>query len=250
MMNPMIEAQLAHRSIRAYSQSKLTAEQLKTLLTVARHGATSAYQQQTTIIHVTDPKVREQIYQASGQPYVGGDRGELFLFIADLYRNAKIREEAGVDIEDLARMNLFLQACQDTLIAAQNMVAAAESLGLGTVYLGSITADPRLVIEALKLPRLTYPLVGLLVGEPEQSPQFKPRLPQSIVVSENAYPDFENFHEALAEYDAVVQQYYDLRDTTKTIGTFTSRIEKLLGKGAADQSPVLEILHEQGLGLK
>ncbi len=37
----------------------------------------------------------------------------------------------------------------------ERTLVAAESMGLGTVYLGSILADPRSVVQALKLPELT-----------------------------------------------------------------------------------------------
>ena len=46
------------------------------------------------------------------------------------------------------------------MIAAQNMVVAAESLGMGTVYLGSILNDNAKLSELLKLPKYVYPAVG------------------------------------------------------------------------------------------
>ena len=142
VLNDTIRAQLAHRTIRAYADDRLDEDTVTTLLDVARHGATASYQQQVTIIRVLDPAVREQLHLASGQSYVGGDRGELFVFVVDLHRNAVLRERAGADPEPLERTNLFLQGVEDTIIAAQNVVVAAESLGLGTTYLGSILADP------------------------------------------------------------------------------------------------------------
>ena len=63
---------------------------------VARHTATSSFLQACTILHITDPQVRETIGAASGQPYVGGTKGDLFIFVADLYRNSRIRAEQGV----------------------------------------------------------------------------------------------------------------------------------------------------------
>ena len=64
-------------------------------------------------------------------------------------------------------------------IAAQNVVVAAESLGMGTVYLGSILNDNAKLSELLKLPKYVYPAVGLAVGWPDQEPQLKPRLPRT-----------------------------------------------------------------------
>lgn len=250
VLNDTIRAQLAHRTIRAYADDRLDEDTVTTLLDVARHGATASYQQQVTIIRVLDPAVREQLHLASGQSYVGGDRGELFVFVVDLHRNAVLRERAGADPEPLERTNLFLQGVEDTIIAAQNVVVAAESLGLGTTYLGSILADPRRVIDALRLPERTFPLLGLLVGRPAQAPQYKPRLPREITTAVDVYPEPDEHLEALADYDATVREYYDLRDTNTRVDSFSEQIARALGTGGASTSPVLEILHSQRLCLR
>ncbi|MDU0348491.1 NADPH-dependent oxidoreductase [Actinomyces sp. MRS3W] len=247
--NATIAAQMAHRTIRAYTDEPVGEDTVTTLLDVARHAASSSFQQQVTIIRVQDPEVREQLHLASGQAYVGGDRGELFVFVVDLHRNAVIRERAGASLEPLERTALFLQGAEDAIIAAQNVVVAAESLGLGTTYLGSIIGDVRRVITALHLPKRTYPILGLLVGHPAQEPQYKPRLPREITTGVDAYPELDDHADALAAYDAEVEQYYDLRDTNNRVDAFTTQIARALGGGPASQAPVLDVLHEQLLCL-
>ena len=101
MTNETIASQLAHRTIRAYKDQPLTEEEVTTLMDVARHTATSSFLQSCTVLHITDPQVREAIGAASGQPYVGGTKGDLFIFVADLYRNSRIRAEQGVSSEAL-----------------------------------------------------------------------------------------------------------------------------------------------------
>lgn len=248
--NSTIESQLSHRTIRAFTDEPLTDEQITTLLEVARHTASSSFLQQCTILRVTDPVIREQLYLASGQPYVGGDRGELFVFIADQYRNSRIRAEGGVDSAPLHTMNLFLTAAHDALLAAQNVVVAAESLGLGTCYLGSILADPRRVITALDLPTLTFPILGLLVGHPDQEPQFKPRLPLEVIAGENTYPVVDSYADLIAEYDTVITRYYDLRDASTRVESFTNMVRTSIGTGGAHVSPMLDVLREQGFALR
>ena len=125
-----IRTLLAHRTFRAYTAEPVSREAIETILTVALHGATSSFQQQVTVIRVQDPAVHEQVHLASGQPYVGGERGELFVFVVDLHRNAVLRERAGADLEPLERTSLFLQGVEDTMIAAQNAVVAASPPGL------------------------------------------------------------------------------------------------------------------------
>ena len=252
MTNETIASQLAHRTIRAYKDQPLTEAEVTTLMDVARHTATSSFLQSCTILHITDPKVRETIGAASGQPYVGGTKGDLFIFVADLYRNSRIRAEQGISSEALGSINLFLTAVEDALLAAQNVVVAAESMGLGTVYLGSILADPRIVVKVLELPELTFPIVGLLVGHPDQEPSQKPRMPRmprSIMSAENTYPRVESYSETLADYDREVTEYYDLRSGSR-LESFTHLVATNIGVGGAHVSPIMEVLHEQGLCLR
>ena len=206
MTNETIASQLAHRTIRAYKDQPLTDAEVETLMDVARHTATSSFLQSCTVLHITDPQVREAIGAASGQPYVGGTKGDLFIFVADLYRNSRIRAEQGVSSEALGSINLFLTALEDALLAAQNVVVAAESMGLGTVYLGSILADPRATVKALELPELTFPGVGLLVGHADQEPGQKPRMPRSVTTAKNTYPR--------VDVDALTSAYERLERTS------------------------------------
>ena len=249
MTNETIASQLAHRTIRAYKERPLTEAEIETLMEVARHTAIASYLQGYTVLHITDPQVREKIYAASGQPYVGGTKGDMFIFVVDLYRNSRIRAEQGVSSEALSSMNLFLTGAEDALLAAQNVVVAAESMGLGTVYLGSILADPRLVVDALELPELTFPILGLLVGHSDQEPGQKPRLPLSILTAENTYPRVESYTEALADYDREVTEYYDLRSGSR-LESFTHLVANGIGVGGAHVSPIMQVLNEQGLCLR
>lgn len=249
LSNDTIRTQLNHRTVRAFTADPVAPEVLDTLLEVVSQAPTSSFYQQRTVIRVVDPAIRQVVREASGQPYVGGDRGELFIFVVDLWRNAQIREEAGLDNRVLESTALFFQAVEDVLIGAQNLVVAAESLGLGTVYLGSIGGDAPALIEALKLPLRTFPLVGVLVGHPAQEPALKPRLPREIATAIDTYPALDDAHEALAGYDKVVTTYYDLRDSSNPVDTFTRQIETKPGGGRAEQAPVREVLTKQRLAL-
>ncbi|SUG89245.1 oxygen-insensitive NADPH nitroreductase [Salmonella enterica subsp. enterica] len=76
----------------------------------------------------------------------------------------------------------------DTAMMGQNALTAAESLGLGGVYIGGIRNNIESVTELLKLPKHVLPLFGLCLGWPADNPDLKPRLPAELVVHENQYP--------------------------------------------------------------
>ena len=248
--NSTIKTQLNHRSIRSFTDEPVSEEIMETLFDVARHAASTVFFQMFSIIRIKDPELRELIHQATGQAYVGGDKGELLIFVVDLHRNAQIREEAGVDNEPLSWASLANFGFYDTLLAAQNLVVAAESLGLGTVYLGSIGGNREGIIEALKLPKHTFPVFGLLLGYPANVPPSKPRLPLEILVGTDAYPEVDNYHEALAEYDEQVRRYYDERTPDHPEPAFTTQIEKKIGAGGIQLEPLRARLQAQGLALR
>lgn len=94
----------------------------------------------------------------------------------------------------------------DTAMMAQNALTAAESLGLGGVYIGGLRNNIEAVTELLKLPRHVLPLFGLCLGWPADNPDLKPRLPASILVHENSYQPLDK--DALAQYDEQLAEYY------------------------------------------
>ena len=62
-------------------------------------------------------------------------------------------------------------ACNDALIAAQNAVVAAESLGIGSCYIGDIMELGETHAELLRLPRYTFPAAMLCFGRPKVRPR-------------------------------------------------------------------------------
>lgn len=246
--NSTIDYQLNHRSIRAFKPQNLSDDQLTTLYEAARHASTSMFMQQFSILHVTDPAKRAAIRRLGRQPYIG-QNGDLLIFLVDLYRNQKIRQAAGKDDGRLHTTDIFQQAVEDTVLAVQNTLLAAESMDLGGVILGSIKNNPIELVKVLDLPKMTFPLLGLQVGIPDQAPQLKPRLPLDTLVMEN------NYHRAfkasdLKDYDQVVSQYYDLRDANRRIDSFTKQIAGAkLDNHETTRDKLAAALQQQGLAL-
>lgn len=105
--NQTIDQQVNHCTIRAFKDQSLSQEQLTTLYQAARQTSTSMFMQQFSILHITDPTTRQQIREISTQPYVGAN-GDLFIFVVDLYRNQKIRQQLGTDDGRLHTTDIFM----------------------------------------------------------------------------------------------------------------------------------------------
>ena len=76
-----------------------------------------------------------------------------------------------------------IRAVMDATIAAQTVVMCAESLGLGTMYMGSIAHCETVSFEYLDLPKRTYPIFGLCIGYPPTVPTD----PMGFIPPNNAY---------------------------------------------------------------
>ena len=86
--NPTIDVLRAHRTIRKFEDTQLGLEERDALIDVARRAPTSSFRQQFSIIHVTDVAKRDALAEVAQQPYVGTSKGDLFMFVVDLYRTS------------------------------------------------------------------------------------------------------------------------------------------------------------------
>ena len=167
-MNEMVKRQLGHRTIREFKDTAIPGEVFDTLMEVARRTATSNGMQSYSIIRVTDPSIKKEIANVCSQEYVGR-APELLIFVVDQFRNNRIAKEKGAETENAADMDRFFQGFTDAPGAAKR-ANAAEAMGLGVMYLGSILNDSARICELLKLPELTFPVLGLGIGYPNQNP--------------------------------------------------------------------------------
>jgi len=196
MGNLMLERQLNHRTIREFKDGRIPEELFNKLIEVARRTPTSNGMQASSIIRVTDNQKRKEIADVCKQEYVAR-APELLILIADQYRNYRIADEKGGYEPSARDMDRFFQGFTDACLTAQNIVNAAEALDLGVVYLGSILNDAEKIIEILELPELTMPVLGLVIGYPNQNPQLKPRMSMDLRLFENTYKKFDDYLEEI-----------------------------------------------------
>lgn len=126
---------------------------------------------------------------------------EFWVFCADFNRHLQICPDAQLGLAEQLLLGVV-----DTAMMAQNALTAAESLGLGGVFIGGLRNNIEPVTELLKLPQHVLPLFGLCLGWPADNPDIKPRLPASLVVHENQYQPLNK--DVLSQYDEQLAQYY------------------------------------------
>lgn len=247
-MNQTIKNQLNHRTIREFTDERIDETTINTLLDVVNMSASSNGMQNMSVIRITDPKIKEMLAENGNQEYMARAT-ELWIFIVDLNRNYQIAKEMGTENDNIISFDKFIQGFTDAIIAAQNLTVAVESLGLGANYFGNIHNDTKNVIELLKMPKLTYPAVGVGFGVPNQNPQIKPRLDIKLKTYENSYKTYDSYLDMVKNYDQEMTTYYDLRDSGRKSESFSSQIPKKQGTSIKNRNKMFETLKKQGFVL-
>ena len=244
-MNQTIKNQLNHRTIREFTDEMIDETTINTLLDVVNMSASSNGMQNMSVIRITDPKIKEMLAENGNQEYMARAT-ELWIFIVDLNRNYQIAKEMGNENDNIISFDKFIQGFTDAIIAAQNLTVAVESLGLGANYYGNIHNDTKNVIELLKMPKLTYPAVGVGFGVPNQNPQIKPRLDIKLKTYENSYKTYDSYLDMIKNYDQEMTTYYDLRESGRKSESFSSQISKKQGSAIKNRNKMFKTLQDQG----
>ena len=245
--NEQIKNQLKHRSIRFFKDQEVEEEVLDTIFAVGQRTATSVGMQAVSIVRLTDQDLKDKVMTVAKQPYIA-KAPELFIFVVDLYRNMKIAHEKGSEVE-APTMNHFFQGAADAYLMAQNMMTAIETLGLGGTFLGNILSDPEAVIESLELPQYTFPILGMILGYPDDDPQLKPRLPMELRVSNNTYQTYDNYLEEIADYEEQSILYYDTRESNKRSDSFSKQVCQHMETHSVNRDEILKFIEKQGFDL-
>ncbi|MDN3611153.1 oxygen-insensitive NADPH nitroreductase [Vibrio ostreicida] len=240
-MTPAIETILSHRSIRKFTSQAIDSNQLETILASGLAASSSSMLQVVSIIRVTDKEKRRALAHLSGdQPYVES-AAEFLVFCIDYQRHFKINPEVQPDYTELT-----LIGAVDCGIMAQNCLLAAESMGLGGVYIGGLRSAAESVDRLLELPDYCAVLFGMCLGHPDQDPQVKPRLPTKVMVHDNQYQALNL--EDIASYDQTMQTYYAQRGSNQKQ---TNWSQQVTGKLAGESRPhIRSYLNSKGLAIK
>ncbi|HLV76629.1 MAG TPA: oxygen-insensitive NADPH nitroreductase [Marinobacter sp.] len=245
-MNTTIQLLKSHRSIRRFTDRKISRELFEELIRAGQCAATSNHVQAYTIIHVVNPEKRALLAELSGgQAYVE-TCSDFLVFCADMKRATESAEKAGADVVR-GMTEQLLVASIDAALIAQNVVVAAESEGLGICYIGGIRNNPQEVSELLRLPEHVYPVFGLCLGYPDQNPEVKPRLPLAAILKEDAY-DTSDDEALVAGFDATMKQYYQERTGGNKDTNWSEQLKPLFTSKLRPH--MKDFLNKRGFGVR
>jgi FMN reductase (NADPH)/FMN reductase [NAD(P)H] len=192
--------QLIHkrRSVRAYEDKPIPYDVVESLIKFTLRAPTAGNMMLYTILKVDDQEMKEKLADScDDQPFIA-KAPLLLVFLADYQRWYDFFLRS--DVEGLCKqrgtelrkpgVGDLMMAVNDTLIAAQNAVIAAEALGLGSCYIGDILEKYEFHRDLFKLPKYVLPVTMLCVGYPRESEEERPlsrRFDPKFVVQHNHY---------------------------------------------------------------
>ncbi len=214
-MNPTLEIIQRRRSLRNFSPQPLTDGEKEAILHSAFRSPTAGNMMLYTIIEVDDQALKDRLaVTCDNQPFIA-KAPLVLLFLADYQRWFDYFTvcEAQRKADELEKPNRLPQegdmllACCDALIAAQTAVIAAESMGIGSCYIGDILENYEVHRELFNLPRYVLPITLLVFGRPasgEMPAGQTPRFADEFIHHHNQYrrfssQDFERMYAHLDE---------------------------------------------------
>ncbi|WP_069166736.1 NADPH-dependent oxidoreductase [Nocardia altamirensis] len=229
--NPVLDVLHRHRSVRRYLTDPVTDDTLRLLISAAQSAPTSSNLQVWSVIAVRDPERRARLAALPGNQVHILQAPVLLVWTADFARLRQLAADREAPLDGADYLESSYVGFIDAALAAQNAVVAAESLGLGTVYLGALRNNPEDVAAELNLPPQVFAVFGLLVGHPDPSEdaRVKPRLPQGAVLHHETY-DLAAQRDHVADYESRIAEFYAEQELSH------SWTERVLARLASEES--------------
>ena len=188
-MNEVLQQLHERKSVRVYEDRAIEAEVKQAILEAAIQAPSAGNMALYTILDITDQEIKDKLaVSCDNQPFIA-TAPMVLIFCADYRRWYDVFCKYVEEVRKPDMGDLFL-AEADTLIAAQNAVVAAHSLGLGSCYIGDITENFEYHKELLNLPQYVVPAAMLCIGYPTAQQLQRPKPPRhavSAMVHENGY---------------------------------------------------------------
>ena len=136
-MNEVIRQLNTRKSVRAYTDMVISKAEKDAILMAAAQAPTAGNQQLYTILDITDPAIKEKLVETCDHQPMIAQAPLVLIFCADCKKWYDAYLAVGCETRTPGVGDLLL-AVSDAMIAAQNAVTAAESLGIGSCYIGDI----------------------------------------------------------------------------------------------------------------
>lgn len=183
----LYELLMKRRSVRSFEDRPVPDDVVDRLVDAANNAPTGCNMQPLSVVTVQEAGGRAKLGQMiERQPWVRNAPLSM-IFCLDFWRLKRWAELSGVEFRGHDALSHFLLGYADVMCAAQNVVILAESLGLGSVYVGRV---PYVADEArayFGMPTHVFPLMLLCLGYPKTVPRGVPKLSPAVIRHKERY---------------------------------------------------------------
>ncbi len=218
-MNETLRLLMERKSMRAFSDEPITPEEKALILSATMRAPTAGNMMLYSVLDITDQALKEKLAETCDhQPFIA-TAPLVLIFCADYRRWMQKFAAVGCDGGNPAKPeegNLLL-SCNDAIIAAETAVIAAESLGIGSCYIGDVLEQAETHIEILNLPEYVMPISMVVFGKPTEQQKNRKQLdrfPTEMIVFENAYRDLTEAELAQFGNERNIEAFYKRKHTS------------------------------------
>ena len=217
--NETIRLLYERASCRSFTDAPVPPEVLETILDAGLHAPSGGNLQPFSIIQIDDEENRQVLGEKCEQAFIGR-APVLLLFCLDLHRLQRWAELQAAPFSADHSFRHFWIAFQDTIICAQNICTAADALGLGSVYIGTVLECFAELREMLLLPEGVFPVVLLCMGYPRHAAKPRRKLGTGVVVHKDTYHELD---------DEALLQAYEVKYPDYRVQITEGRLEAIAG---------------------
>ena len=189
--NDTIKLLCNRASCRSFLDKEVPENILNKIIECGIHGATGGNLQPYSIIKISDNTTKKRLVTECEMQSIVENAPVNLLFCIDWRRTGRWAEACNAPFVATKSYRHFWIALQDTVICAQSICTAADSLGLGSVYIGTVESCFMELKSILNIPEGVFPVVLLSLGYPSKYPQPANKLGIEAIVHDEKYKDLE-----------------------------------------------------------
>jgi nitroreductase len=211
----LYDIMMKRRSVRQFKDQPIPEDVITRFMDVVNNAPSGGNMQPLSVILVQDKAARKELAQIiGGQPWVKNAPLSM-IFCLDFHRIKRWAALMDTEFKGEKALPHFLIAYADLMCAAQNVVVLAESLGLGSVYIGTIQNNPDEARACFSMPDGVLPMMLLCVGYPKSVPKTIPKLGRDVITHREKYQALEDeelkraFEDKYGEMETQTEKYLE-----------------------------------------
>ncbi|MFA5541976.1 MAG: nitroreductase family protein [Bacteroidales bacterium] len=216
MEREKIKSLLERRTIRKYSDKDISKETLDLVLEAGIRASNCGNMQAYSIIVTRDIEMKKRMLPLHFGQKMAVEAPVTLTICADMNRFHKwcLQRGTTVEYDNFLWLNI---ATIDASILSQSISTAAEELGLGICYLGTVNYNAKEISEVLELPNHVVPIACITMGYPNENPPLTERLPLDTFVHYETYKDYteEDIEKYYKEFEELEQSKKYCKESNK-----------------------------------